>query len=370
MKKVLLILVIVIIAYVFWARMGRSEIENYEFRTVEHFTVFKKDSSFGNIVGIQPHMTNFDYQSKTSFYKRLDFYLNEAKMKNWLHKNTTVVFPEHIASWLVAAGEKSSVYHANKINDAMRIMVLSNISKFFINYIKSDAEDKATDAVFQMKANRMVEIYQSVFSRLAKKYEVNIIAGSIFLPNPSVMDNQLMIGDGDIYNMSAVFLPNGKIDPMLIKKKYPVSTELPFCVKSEEDLPTYTTTSGNLGVAICADSWYGEIYDALNKHNITTFIVPSYSTGYGWDAKWQGYDGSENPIEVDKSDIDNLTLEKAWHKYTIKRIEKTKIKTGITVFLRGNIWDLGTDGSSFIFRNDSISTVPKTDGPVLFNVEI
>jgi len=141
-------------------------------------------------------------------------------------------------------------------------------------------------------------------------------------------------------------------------------------VKSEEDLPTYATTSGHLGVAICADSWYSEIYDALNKNNITTFIVPSYSTGYGWDDKWQGYDGSENPVEVDKSDIDNLTLEKAWHKYTIKRIEKTKIKTGITVFLRGDIWDLGTDGSSFIFRNDSISTVPKTDRPVLFNVEI
>lgn len=58
------------------------------------------------------------------------------------------------------------------------------------------------------------------------------------------------------------------------------------------------------------------------------------------------------------------------YKYTLSRSNDSKINTAIAVFLRGNIWDLGTDGSSFIYRNNSIYSVPKTDNPVIFNVEL
>ncbi|MEN8123889.1 MAG: hypothetical protein ABFR32_02080 [Bacteroidota bacterium] len=371
MKKSFIIIVLVVIVYIIWSKTGRKEVEVGKYNSIAHYTEFKKDSSTSNIVGIQPFMTNFDYQSEDIFYKKMNFYMKEAQKKGWFHKNTTVVFPEHIASWLVAANEKSSVYTSTKIDDALIYVVLANLPEYLKNYFMSGASDKATAAAFQMKGKEMAEIYHSVYSKLAKNYKVNIVAGSIFLPNPSVKYGQLIVEKGPIYNITALFKSNGEIEPNLIKKKYPINTELPFCVKNEESLPTFNTTSGNLGVVICADAWHGDIYEEMDQNKVSTFIAPSYSTGENiWSTKWEGYNGSENPVEVDLTDINNITLEEAWHKYTLKRIKDMDIQTGITVFLRGEIWDLGTDGNSFIFRNDSIQSVPKTNMPVIFNVEI
>lgn len=371
MKKVLVVLGIVLVSYFFWSKSGRNEIDLQDYNPVEYFPIFKKDSSTSNIVGIQPFMTNLDYQNKKSFYSKIDFYMNEGQKKNWFNENTIIVYPEHIASWLVAANEKKSIYKAETIDDAMQIIVLSNLPKFTTNFLRSSAKDKASDAVFQMKANNMLDIYYSVFSELAKKYKVTIVGGSIFLPNPSVINGELIINKGDIYNISAVFLPNGKVEEELIKKKYPISTELPFCNSFSKDLPVYSSASGNYGVAICADSWHEDIYQYLDDNNTKTIIVPSYSTGYGiWANKWPGYNGSETPPEIDLNDVENISLGEAWYKYTTARIKNYAIENGITVFLRGDIWDLGTDGSSFIYRNDSIQSVPKTNMPVIFNVQI
>ena len=371
MKKIIIVLVIVVVAFIIWSKTGRNEKEVGIYNSIAHYTEFKKDSSTSNIVGVQPFMTNLDYQSKESYYKKMDFYLNEAKNKGWLKKNTIVVFPEHIASWLVAAIEKSSVYETKTIDKAMQIIVLSNLFDFVKRFVSSNAKDKATDAVFQMKAKLMVDIYSFVYSELAKKYKVTIVGGSIFLPNPSVVGGNLKVNNGEIYNITAIFLPDGRIEEELIKKKYPISTELPFCDSFSEDLPIYSSVSGNYGVAICADSWHEDVYKELDDKDVKTFIVPSYSTGYGiWVMKWSGYNGSENPKEIHKADINNLTLGQAWHKYTTARTKNYGIENSVTVFLRGNIWDLGTDGSSFIYRNNKIESVPLTDKPVIFNVEI
>ena len=371
MKKMLVVFGIVLVLYFFWSRSGRNEIDIQDYNTVEFFPIFKKDSSKSNIVGIQPFMTNLDYQNRNSFYSKMDFYMKEVQKKDWFKENTIVVFPEHIASWLVAANEKESIYKAKTIEAAMQVIVLSNLPKFTTKYLRSNAEDKASDAVFQMKANEMLDIYSSVYSELAKKYKVTIVGGSIFLPNPSVIKGELKVNNGDIFNISAVFLPNGKVEGELIKKKYPISTELSFCNSFSNDLPVFSSASGNFGVAICADSWYENIYQDLGAKNAKTIIVPSYSTGYGiWSNKWSGYNGSETPPEINLNDVNNITLREAWYKYTTVRTKNYTIENGITVFLRGDIWDLGTDGSSFIFRNDSIESVPKTDMPVIFNVEI
>ncbi|MCK5638619.1 MAG: hypothetical protein KAH67_07905 [Flavobacteriaceae bacterium] len=371
MKKVLVVLGIVLVSYFFWSKSGRNGIDLQDYNSIEYFPIFEKDSSKSNIVGIQPFMTNLDYQNRNSFYLKMDFYMKEGQNKNWFKENTIVVFPEHVASWLVAVNEKKSIYKAKTIDDAMQIIVLSNLPKFTTNFLRSNAEDKASDAVFQMKANIMLDIYSSVYSELAIKYKVTIVGGSIFLPNPSVMNGELKINKGDIYNVSAVFLPDGKVEEELIKKKYPISTELPFCDSFSKDLPVFSSVSGIYGIAICADSWHEDIYQDFDDNNTKTIIVPSYSTGYGiWANKWPGYNGSDTPTEIDLNDVKNITLREAWYKYTTARTKNYSIENGITVFLRGDIWDLGTDGNSFIYRNDSIQSVPKTNMPVIFNVEM
>lgn len=374
-KKVIFIVLAVLICYVIWSQVGRNNTEKYSYKPVADFVVFKKDSSKTNIIGIQTFMTNLDYQSAQSFYDKLAFYLDEAKVKNWIQSNTVVVFPEHVASWLVAAGEKSSVFKAATIDAAMRTIVLTHLPQFLWKNLTSSAEDKSKDAVFQMKANQMAKIYQDVFSRLAINYKVTIVAGSIFLPKPFLEAGTIKIGKGAIYNMSAVFNSDGQIMAPLILKKFPTVDELPFCKPSFAENKVYKTAQINIGVLICADAWFPKNYQELSAQNSQVLVVPAYSTGVGlWAKKWKGYTGFNGlngpPKDIDLNDIGAITEGEAWHKYTLIRSRNAGIKTAIAVFLRGNIWNLGTDGQSFIWQNNQLKSVPKTEGAVLFNVEI
>ena len=363
--------VIVVIAYIIWSNTGRDYQEDYSFKKVEQFVHFEHDSSRSHVVGIQPYMTNLDYQSEERFFKKLDFYLNTAQNRNWITKETMVVFPEHLSTWLVASGEKNSVFKAETIDEAMRIVALSNLVTFLYKLINSKSKDSAKDAIFQMKANEMAGIYQNVFSKLAKKYNVTIVAGSIFLPTPFVENGKIKTKTGEIYNVSAVFGIDGKIKVPLTLKNHPTKDELTFCVPSKEPNNTYLLNNTKVGILICADSWFQKNYDDLDKKQTRVVVIPAYSAGENlWESKWKGYSGYDNPVDIDKDDIDRITEGEAWMRYTLARSKNTSIQTAIAVFLRGKIWNLGTDGSSFIFRNDSIQLVPKTGNPIIFKVDI
>jgi len=128
-------------------------------------------------------------------------------------------------------------------------------------------------------------------------------------------------------------------------------------------------------VLICADAWFPQNYSELNSKKATVVLVPAYSAGNNlWTTKWQGYNKLKardvTPDNINRSDIGKITEGDAWHKYTLIRSQKTDIKTAVAVFLRGTLWDLGTDGQSFIWTEGQLKAVFKTDGPVIFNVEL
>jgi predicted amidohydrolase len=206
---------------------------------------------------------------------------------------------------------------------------------------------------------------------LAKKYDVTIVAGSIFLPSPFVENGKIKTKAGDIYNVSAVFGNDGKIKEPLVLKNHPTEDEITFCVPGKESNYTYLLNQEKVGVLICADSWFQKNYDEFDKNQATVLVIPAYSAGEDlWETKWKGYSGYENPEDINRGDIDNITEGEAWKKYTLARSKNTSVQTAIAIFLRGKIWNLGTDGNSFIWRRDQIKSVPETDNPVIFKVEI
>lgn len=358
-----------------WSRSGRHWSTPYTYKPIANFVDFKKDSSTANIVGMQVYMTNLDYRSAETFYNKLDYYLEAARQKQWLKPQTTVVFPEHIATWLVAAGERKAVFESATVEGAMKIIVLSHLPSFLIKYVRSEASEKSKEAVFKLKATAMAKMYQEVFSKLSKKYKVNIVAGSVFLPNPILEDGKIKVRNGSLFNVSALFKPDGSIEPPLILKKFPTTDELSFCEPSKEPSKTFKINSKNVGVLICADAWFPQNYRELNLKKASVVLVPAYSAGHNlWATKWKGYNKLKErdvtPKDINVLDIGKITEGMAWHKYTLVRSKNTRIKTAVAVFLRGKIWDLGTDGQSFIWREGQLKSVPKTEGPVLFNVEM
>ena len=354
-------LLILFLFYQIWTNtnLGSSQKQSFKIDITESYG----DSvSRANLIGVQAYMEPADYASEENFKRKTRYYLEEAKRKNWLIPNKTIiVFPEYYGTWLVALNEKESVYTSPEIEAGMQTMVLSNIGKFFKTYMSApnETKDKIKHAVFAMKASVMAIAYQNTFAQLAKEYQVTIVAGSILLPAPKVENGNLTTSKGQLFNISVVFGADGNMKENLIKKAFPTADELNFvCPVKPEDIPVFETSVGRMAVLICADAWFSAAYKPLKEKGVDFIITPSYSNGFGlWNKPWSGYSGAETPKEAQK-DVGNISLGEAWVKYAMGTRAKQEggVKKGLNVFLQGYLWDLGADGSTIILNDSAIAT--------------
>jgi len=306
----------------------------------------------GNLLGIQPFMTAADYVSGEAFTAKLDGYLSSASQRGWINERTIVIWPEYIGAWLVIAGEGPRVCDARDLNAAMRALALRHLPQLAMGLLSAKERDKMAASLFRLKAGSMAALYQSTFSKLAKKYSATMVAGSILLPRPTVHNGQVAAGRGALYNVSAVYRSDGSAYPNLARKLYPIASELDFvaAAPANELFPVFETPAGRLGVLVCADSWYPEPYKQLRSQGVDLIAVPSYIPENNvWDKPWQGYNGASAPADVDQADVGRLTEGQGWHKYALAgRIRQAGAKYGMSVFLRGSLWDLRTDGRSIL----------------------
>lgn len=358
--------------YFLWANIGIGSTVPQTFR-LDVTEAYGDSSSKGNLLGVQAFMEPIDYASEENFNKKIRFYLEEGRKKNWLISNKTiVVFPEYLGTWLVTLNEKESIYNTPKIDEGLQTMVLRNAGKFLKTYLSAPAEvkDKVKYSVFAMKAPAIAKVYQQVFSALAKEYQVTIVAGSVLLPEPSVENGVLKTGKGQLYNTSVVFEPNGQINPSLIKKAFPTADELGFiCPIKPEEIPVFETSVGRMGVLICADAWFSDAYKVLKNKGVDFVITPSYSNGVGyWQKPWSGYSGAETPEDA-KADVGKISLGEAWVKYAMgtRAKQEAGVNKGINVFLQGNLWDLGADGSTIVL-SDSARATPYIGKSAIINL--
>lgn len=138
----------------------------------------------GNLLGIQPELFAADYQSVERLRLKLAAYLGKARDQGLLNARTIVVLPEHVGTWLVAAGEKPQVYEAHHLDEAMLWLAAANPLRLARALASGHGDDRFTDAVFRMKARRMADDYQALFGGLARDFGVTLVAGSILLPAP------------------------------------------------------------------------------------------------------------------------------------------------------------------------------------------
>lgn len=353
MKRIGIALVILLSVYATWTFTGRSQVWQTSELALDRIEVVSADSLCArNIVGIQPYMTPFDYQSETHFYEKMRGYLEEAKKAGYLHPSTVVLLPEYLGTWLVTENEKAGVSNASTIQSAMTLMVLSNPVKFLRSFFENQGEqDRFGAALFRMKAESMAAVYGNTFRKLASDYQVTINAGSIVLPGVSVKDTAIHVDESKpLYNTTFIFHPTGMIDERVVRKSFPIHSELPFVTAAPmEDLPVFDLPIGKTAALVCADSWYPESYAKIAALQAEVVLVNSYCAGHQtMRALWNGYDGIARPVDVDTRDIKKLLEREAWIKYALPgRLEDSKASIGANIFLRGELWDLGTDGQPF-----------------------
>lgn len=375
LKRLLLFVLVLIVAYNIWAGMGRAKntdiIKSNSFPrdTLINIGI---DSGRGNVIGLQPLLNAVSYSSKESLLQSLRSCFSNAKGQKFLNDKTIVVLPEYTGSWLVAVNEKKSVYSEAHIMDAMQTMVLSNIFKFGWTYFTAPASpNKSTYAVFAMKGKEMAEIYQDIFSTLAKEFNVTIVAGSIVLPEPSIdPKGKLVVAKGPLYNTSAIFDNKGNLVSPLVKKIYPIDEEAGFTACGiETQKPVFNTAAGKLGVLVCADSWFPAAYQSFSE-DIKIIAVPSLGgTDDIWNAPWNGYNGFKAPADVDTTDYKKLTEGEAWQKYSMgPRSVKAGIHYGMNVFFTGQLWDKKSEGRVLVLNKDSLSVYPPANTGRIINL--
>ncbi len=338
--------------------------------TLLEIKAFGHDQGAGNILALQPWMERGDYASAEAFAHKLTAYLQQAQTRHWLTSKTILLLPEHIATWLVAASESERVYTATTTAQAFGPIARRNWIRFLLGFFNAKARDRATAALFIAKAPDMARIYNGTFSALAKRFHISIVAGSILLPDPKVVDGRVKSGRGPLQNVSAFFDATGTVAPNLVRKIYPIETELPFTKGAElSSLPVFSTPLGRVGVLICADAWYPQTYDRLDRLAAEVILVPSYlNPDDVWNQAWRGYNGAPPPPGVDAGDQSRLSEGQAWEKYALAgRLRDTTARAGVNVFLRGNLWDLGSDGHTIAQVGSNLHKGANVKGAALHN---
>ncbi|TGN20397.1 nitrilase-related carbon-nitrogen hydrolase [Leptospira idonii] len=321
----------------------------------------------GYLVGIEPYLSEESYSSEEAFYQTLKTYLDYAKKEEVLStERSVVIFPEYIGTWLIAAGEDQSLFQKETVEDAMEVVVTKNLGRFLWSYLFSNnvSSEPLKETLFRMKAWQIAYTYQSVFSRLAKEYRIGIVAGSVILPEPKVIEGKITVTDGPLQNVSFYFRPDGEVEDKITRKSFPIDEEQTFLSSFPmEENPVITTPIGSLSILICADSWFPEAYSNAKSQSAEILAVPSLvAPADSWDKKWNGYNGYANPKDVSKSDLGNLTEWQAWKKYSLLgRGSKQNFKTGMNVFFRGKVWDITATGDAFLLsKGNSVSVKRKS----------
>ncbi len=363
---------LLVLAHALWSRSGRSVPEGPPEPGLE-VALAGRDQGAGNLLAVQPYMVPADYASPERFQAKLDAYLAAAASRGLLNEKTVAVFPEYLGTWLAALGEKASVYRSGSVHSALRLVAFTHPLAYLRALLTSPERDRARAALFRMKAGTMAAAYQDAFARLAARWRITIVAGSIVLPSPRVEVGRLVPGEGSLENVSAVFRPDGGVEDALVRKAYPIEEEKAFLVACPlSGLPVFVTPAGRLGVLICADSWHPEAYAVLRAKKIDLLVVPSYLADDDcWNRPWRGYDGAPAPSDVDPADVGRLTEGRAWSRYALLgRFASSGARAGVNVFLRGALWDLGDDGRSVLVSAEGEAKATegsRRDGPAILN---
>jgi hypothetical protein len=273
------------------------------------------------------------------------------------------VLPEHVGTWLFACGEKNQVYQAATINEAMTWLSVSNPLKFVRAVFSATGESRLDDAHLRMKANGMASDYQMLFGGLAKEFGVTLIAGSIVLPDPHVTNGKLEVGSGPLFNSSLAFgsdgLPIGQPQRQMFPARY-----LRGYIQSAADTPlnVIDTPAGRLGILIGSDSWYPRNYDRLNAEGAELIAVPAFVVGNdSWLKPWRGDKDARLAAPADLQSA-SISEGDAWKELTLTgKAPTSSARAGVSVFMRGQLWDQGSAGHSFASRNGHNIIEPSLD---------
>jgi hypothetical protein len=268
------------------------------------------------------------------------------------------------------SGEKDELYQAPTLAEAMNWLAASNPLQFARAWLTARGSSRLDDAHLRMKSRDMAKDYQLLFGGLAKEFHITLVAGSIVLPEPNIIDGRLKVGSGALYNTSVVFGRDGAPLGQPQRQMRPIFDQDDTTPSNEVSrINVIETPAGRLGVLIGNDSWYPDNYRRLDEQGAQLIAVPAFVIGHGvWDLPWQGYRGLNAPDSVSLKPGE-VSEGQAWHRLTLTaQPPGSRAIAGMSVFLRGQFWDKPSSGQSFLSSNGQQFADGEARGARLLNL--
>lgn len=275
-KSIALAIILIAAFYFFWPGFSvEKPTPKFTNILVEEFG--EKSTATLNVIGVEAHLETTDFASTTHLQVKLSSYLEAAREKGLLRPNTLVLFPGHIGTGLIAAGQKSRTYGAGSLSAALTPMISYNLVPFAKNYAIFDAPNNRAAALVRTRSQSAADTINTVFSALARKYKVTIVAGSGFLMTPGIYPEGLSYGHGPIFHTSFVFAPDGKPLVDAVRQIEPNKHETEITEPSlAEFLPVFTSGPINYGVAIGADAKRDDVADWMQTEKVDLLLSPQF----------------------------------------------------------------------------------------------
>ncbi|WP_339755047.1 carbon-nitrogen hydrolase family protein [Algoriphagus aquimarinus] len=368
-RKLITLFLLTIFIWLIWSSSGRNTPLP---EPINHISLVEEvnssDSFSRNIIGIQPLMDVSDYFIETTFKDKIRQYLVAATRKSFIQKNSIIVYPESIGTWLFLLGEKHNIIQKNTFLEARNTLVYSNSFDYMLGYIKtSDEEDKQLSAIFRMKAKSMLSAYYDTFSALSKETNTYIVAGSIVLPDPKVVDGEIYVElGGPLYNASFIFGPDGLVIGNPILKAFLNTSEARYTsAGNPQDLQVFDLPFGKTAVMLGTDNMYSESYQNLIKSEAEILLSPAFCYS---DKKM-----SEKISSLDSlgtlTHANNASNSAKPERYEVNKlqslIENTSVQVAVGVSMFGELWDLNNPNPPIvIFKGESLPLTPSDQGAV------
>jgi predicted amidohydrolase len=304
------------------------------------------DRKYGNIVSMQVYLRTEDFAKAEWWTERVEELVKAGKTANIYDRKTIIIFPEHIGTGLVFLDEKESVFENEDWKKAMETLVSKHETEI-VPFLESSKKPAAKwEATLRFKSQRMADVYTQTFSRLAKEYNVPILAGSIILPSPKVVRGALVIDTkGPLYNVSIPFAADGKVmDPIIRKTLITEDEEMLIDAGEMSQDRTWVVPGWKVGVFIGQEVFHGALYEKLRGKPLDGIVSPSVSFPKLSKEKIKNLINDESIHSMNENEI--------WEKFGLaKFIKTTRAVESVQVFLHGSFFGEKTSGRTYNMRD-------------------
>lgn len=272
-----------------------------------------------------------DYATQDTFRARIEGLVAAARKKSTSAGPLLVVFPEDVGAPLYFLGAYDAVCTLTSLDAASSAVAKSNLLS--VMYKKLIYDVSLNRALGLALGPQVGETYISTFSNAARKYGVYIIAGSAPIPDFALARDGSAITfkaqSPDVYNASYFFGPDGRIIGSQ-RKVYPIPLEqaggLDLTSGGLDRLEVFDTPFGDVGIAICADTFHDDVVSALVAKGADILVQPS-----------------ANPEIWDKDEQENW-LKSAW---TMAQ-NYPQLRCVVNPMMNGPLFELPFEGQSSI----------------------